>query len=199
MVTCQHLKRSLLFSFLFLIGLISFTSCGDKQADSVQLASMNTPPVNSTKESDKRFLASAAEINMEQIMIGKLATQRATSEEVKSFARMVEDAHRDAKVSLGSIAIIKSISIPSGTTQAVQDAYDRLNQELPETFDQAYISAVVLGHQNAVSFLENASREDHDPDVQKWANTLLTTFRDHLYQARSLEGQINPMSELIRE
>ena len=75
MLTCHHLKKSLLFSFLVVSGGFIFTSCKDNQAEDAKQAAteLNKPKPDVTNERDQRFLVQAAEFNLEEIMLGKLA------------------------------------------------------------------------------------------------------------------------------
>src|SRR5664279_147494 len=115
MLTRQILKNYLLLFSLFLISILSFTSCSDDQKVIATEASLVPikPNADATKESDKKFIVSAYEFNWYQIMLSKLASRRSASEEVKQFSAMLENTSRDTKTALGSLAIMKSIRISS--------------------------------------------------------------------------------------
>ncbi|MEO6130387.1 MAG: DUF4142 domain-containing protein [Saprospiraceae bacterium] len=184
--------------FLFIIGLVS---CQEKQIPVESISSaieINKPKSDATKESDERFLAKAAEFNFEGVLLGKLAVRRATSEEVKAMAQMMEDQHRETKSAIASLAIYKSIPIPEEPTQANHDAYDKLNQFTTIDFDIAYCDMVIQSHKDAVALCENATHDNHDADVQKLASKMLTDMRSHLAKAEELKAHLNPISELIR-
>ena len=103
MVISQHLNKSVLYVIFALTAVIGTTSCSsDQQVDSKQIAmDLNKPKNDIAKEQDERFLVSAAEFEYEQILLGKLAYQRATSPDVKELGKMLEDAHRTSKSELG--------------------------------------------------------------------------------------------------
>src|SRR6187455_2448009 len=130
MITASFLKKSLLYFTFMVITTLSMFSCkSDEQIDSKEIAmDLNKPKNDLAKEQDERFLVRVAEIDFEQILIGKLAYQRATSVDVKEFAKTVEDAHRTSKSELGSMAIMKSIAVPTTPTKAVHEAYDKINE-----------------------------------------------------------------------
>ncbi len=200
MLTSQILKNSLLLSSLFLISLLSFTSCSDNQKVIVTEASLAPikPNADLTKESDKKFIVSAYEFNWYQIMLSKLASRRTSSEEVRQFSTMLEDASRDTKTALGSLAIMKSIRISSNPTQAVTAAYDTLNLSTVEDFDIAYCNMIIQSHKDAIALFENATRDNLDPDIKAWASSVLPDLRAHLLNVTACETHLNPMSELIR-
>ena len=207
MLTYHHLTKSLLFSIMMLytiligVAIFSLGACNDSQAvDSKKLAEeMNEPKSDPTKERDEKFMVQAVEINQEQIMLAKLAQQRSGSEEVKTFARMVEDSHRNGNSALSSLAIRKTIAIPGTTTQKVMDEYNKLNESSVTDFDREYCRMVVDSHKEAVNTFESYTNGKCDPDIQAWAMTMLQEMRDHLSKAMEMDAHLSPLSELILE
>ena len=195
MEACSRLFSSMLVSTFLLLTCISFISCSDKKPleDSVSLAQVS-PITASTKENDKRFLARAVEMKYEQILLGKLVQRRSVSEEVKGLAKMLEEANREAKSSLASLSIIKSISVPSAPPQIALDAYDQLNASSVEEFDFAYIDQVIQLHNDAISLFENATHGNLDPEIKSIASAMLPDIRNHLSKAIELNAHMNPIS-----
>ena len=79
MLISQHLNKSVLYVFFVITGALGNIGCSnDQQVDSKQIAmDLNKPKNDLAKEQDERFLISAAEFDYEQILLGKLANQRA--------------------------------------------------------------------------------------------------------------------------
>ena len=199
MLTCQHLLKSLVYSFVCLITVFSFVSCGDKQpAVNQEVSLAQIKPVISTAENDKQFLVRAVEMKYEQILLGKLAQRRSTLEEVKQLAKMIEDANRESKSSLASLGIIKSIPVPSVPTPSAHDAYNKLNESAVEEFDIAYIRLAIQGYNDAIAYFENATQGNLDPDIKSRAIGMLPDMRQHLTKAMELDAQMNPLSEVIQ-
>lgn len=200
MSTCQHPVKLLLYSSLLFIFLLSLVACGDKSDATAEIAvAQVTPSVDLTKENDKRFLIRAVEMKYEQILLGKLAQTRAGQEEIKSFGKMLEEANRNSKSTLSSLAIMESITVPSAPTHTAHAAYEQLNQGTVEEFDDAYIEYVIRSHSDAITLFENATSGSIDPDIQAKASSLLPELRDHLSKAKELNAQMNPVSELVQE
>ena len=200
MSTYQLLIKSMLYSsMVFLSGLV-FVSCGnDRSVDSTEVAAAQIQPVAvSTKENDKQFLLRAVEMKYEQILIGKLAQTRSSSEEIKALAKMLEEANRAEKSSLASLGYMKSIVVPSAPTQSAHDAYNKLNEATVDDFDFAYISLAVKGHQDAVGLFESVARGQIDPDIQAHAATMLPEMRNLLSKAMEVETMMNPVSALVQ-
>lgn len=200
MLTTRILKKSLLYFSFLLSTLFALIGCGgDQQVDSKEIATnLNKPKNDIAKERDERFMVRTAEFDYEQIMLGKLAQQRASSIEVKDLAKMLEETHRTSKSVLSSMAIMKSISVPSSPTKAAHMAYDKLNESSVEDFDAAYLTRVVASHNDAIMLFEECIKSNNDPDIRTWAIGKLPDLRMHLTQVTELDSQFGPLSELIR-
>src|SRR5689334_24415242 len=109
------IKNLSLVPFLLILCAIFLFACGDSEkVDSKELAmALNQPKNDLTKESDERFMVSAAEFAYKEILAGKLAQQRSSSQSVRDLAKSMEDSYREFKSSLGSMGIIKGIAVPS--------------------------------------------------------------------------------------
>lgn len=166
------------------IVFVMVTSCGYNQK------SENTKDIaeeqnearfdNNDQEDDAEFLVNVAEINMEEIQLGKLAQQKGTTKEVKELGKMMEEAHIKLQSDLTALAKTKRISIPYSPTQKAQDAYKDLNEESGEDFDKEYANMMVNGHKDAIESFEKASTDSHDKDIRNWATTVLPDLRKHL-------------------
>jgi putative membrane protein len=79
-----------------------------KQSD--QNAKQNDSRLSS---SDRRFVNEAAEAGMAEVAHGQLAAQRATNQEVKTFAQRMVDDHTKANQELMQLAMSKGITLPN--------------------------------------------------------------------------------------
>ncbi|GEM_PF-1021644 len=200
MLISQLLKKSVLYIVFVLTAMLGAIGCrSDQQVDSKQIAiDLNKPKNDIAKEQDERFLVSAAEFDYEQILLGKLANQRATSPDVKELAKMLEDVHRTSKSELGSMGILKSIAVPSTPTKNAHAVYDKVNVVSVEEFDAAYLTQVIARHNEAIGMFEQCIGGNHDPDIRNWAISRLPDLRLHLAKAMDLDAQSGPISEVIR-
>lgn len=185
-------------SFIFLIG---FTSCGhDEPRDSMEAAQqLNQPKSDATKESDERFLVRAAEFHLEEIIMGKLARQRGLDPAVQALGTKLENAHRDAKSAVASLAMIKSIAIPQVATQRSQDAYARLSEKMGEEFDLAYVDMMIQSHKDAINLYADATRGNNDGDVKNFAVGMLHELREYLIQSEQCESTLRNVSAALIE
>jgi putative membrane protein len=82
-----------------------------KQHDSKQQQTKQT--ASSVNNSDQRFVNEAAEAGMAEVAHGQIAVQRASNQEVKSFAQQMVDDHSQANQELMQLATTKGITLPS--------------------------------------------------------------------------------------
>ena len=182
-----------------IILIVLLSSCGEKTSVTIEEAavSADVPSVDITKESDKQFLLRAADILYEEILVGKLAQTRAGTPEIKELAKMLEDASRETKMKLGSLAIIKSIPVPSVPTPVAHAAYDTLNKESIEDFDYVYIRKAMQRHHDVISHFESAGGAKLDPDIKSYASATLPGLRLQLTKVQELDARMNPISEAV--
>jgi putative membrane protein len=157
----------------------------------IALALAATPAFAQTKHkkaaktvTDQSFVAKAAAGGMAEVELGKLAQDRGTSEQVKSFGkRMVED-HGRANDDLRSLAKNKNIALPTSLHAKDQALKDRLSKLSGPAFDRAYMTAMLTDHQKDVSEFKREAMGAQDPDVKAFASKTLPTLQDHLKLAQ---------------
>jgi len=185
------LKRTLYMLSLF-AALSNFTSCKEKAPDTEEVADEQNEEkfdANDSKENDSEFLVDAAELDMQEIQLGKLA-QRSTNADIKMHGKMMEDEHTKSSNMLKTLAASKGVTLPAALTEDGMDAYKKLNDKKAEDFDEAYIDMMVDAHEKAVTKFENNSDRTEDPEIKAWATTTLGTLRTHLEHSRTLQKKI---------
>lgn len=134
-------------------------------------------------EKDAQFLVNAAEINMVEISLGKLAQEKGSTNHVKALGKMMEDEHTKSLADLTALAQIKNITLPISQTENGQDAYKKLNGKSGIDFGKAYSDMMVKEHKGAIALFEQASTDASDPDIRNWATEILPVLRTHLDHA----------------
>jgi len=64
--------------------------------------------------SDRHFVMDAAEAGMSEVMMGQMAVQRASNDQVKQFAQRMIDDHTKANQELMQLASSKGVTLPQG-------------------------------------------------------------------------------------
>jgi putative membrane protein len=132
---------------------------------------------------DKDFVNDAAIAGMAEVELGRMASEKGASAEVKKFGKMMVDDHTAAGDKLKAIATQHNVEWPTALDDKHRDLRDKLARLSGAEFDREYMSAMVNGHEAVANKLE--SRIDKDT-LSKWKTE--TTDRVAGQKAK-VEGQ----------
>ena len=135
---------------------------------------------------DRKFVREAAQGGMAEVELGKLATERASSEEVKKFGQRMVDDHTRAGDQLKEIASSKGVQVPQQLSAKDKLTKERLAKLSGEQFDKAYMADMVKDHTQDVADFQRESKAGTDSDVKEFASKTLPTLEDHLRQAKKI-------------
>jgi len=190
----SFMKKTLL-QVTFVTTILIFASCGSNQRleDTKDVAQEHNDAKfdNNKQEKDARFLVSAAEINLEQIQLGKLAQQIGRSSYVRELGNNIEDSHTKSFNDLTELAKNKLITIPTSSTDNAQDSYKKLNNKSGSAFDEAFADKMVSNQKDAISVFEEASKDRYDKDIKNWASNALPSLRKNLDNSIDCQKRCN--------
>lgn len=139
---------------------------------------------------DGKFVIEAASGGMMEVALGRLAGERATSQEVKNFGqRMVQD-HGQANTRLIQIAADRGITLPQKMITEHQKHYDQLARLSGADFDRQYMSHMLKDHQKDVKSFEQQAESGSDPSLKTFAQQTLPTLREHLQLAEQVAARV---------
>jgi Predicted outer membrane protein len=129
-------------------------------------------------EKDKAFMKKAAKGGMMEVTMGRMAEQKAQSEDVKSFGKRMVTDHGKANDELKGIAARKNVQLPS--------------KEPTEkwTSDKAYINAMVRDHEKDLAEFKEEANSGSDADVKKFADDTAKVIQEHLELAKETQGKL---------
>lgn len=151
----------------------SSSSSSSSQSGSNQSSSGNL------SSADKKFVMEAAQGGMAEVKLGQLATQKASSDQVKQFGQKMIDDHTKANDELKSLAERKGITLPTDMDSKDQSRYDRLNKLSGAEFDRAYMREMERDHGKDVAEFKRESQRGSDPELKDWASKTLSTLQEH--------------------
>lgn len=146
---------------------------------------------NEEKEDDSDYLVFAAETDLEEIDLGKLALTKSANGDVKSLAQMMIDQHTKSAAETKKLAEAKNISLPASTTEDGKEAFNDLNKKTGADFDKKYAQMMVDGHEKAISKMEKAADKANDPEIRAWAANMIPTLQTHLEHAKLAKEKID--------
>jgi putative membrane protein len=138
---------------------------------------------------DKTFVKKAAEGGLAEVELGKLATEKASTDQVKKFGQRMVDDHSKANDQLKDVAAQKHIDLPTEPSAKDKATKARLEKLSGEEFDRAYMRDMVKDHKADVAEFARESQSSKDPAVKNFARQTLPTLREHLKEAEKLAPQ----------
>lgn len=145
---------------------------------------------------DQTFVTKAGSGNMAEVELGKLAQEKGTSDQVKSFAQRMVTDHTKANDELKTIAQNKNITLPSDLDSHDKALRVRLSKLSGPQFDHAYIQAMVTDHRKVVNEFRHESQMGKDPEVKAFASKTLPTIEEHLKLAQDANKAVGTSGTL---
>jgi len=139
---------------------------------------------------DHMFVMEAAQGGMAEVALGRLASEKASSERVKQFGqRMVAD-HSKANDELKSLAQAKNISLPADVGAKHKATEERLSKMSGAAFDRAYIQEMVADHKKDVGDFRKEAQSGKDSEVKTWAAKTLPTLEEHSKMVQDIDASL---------
>jgi len=161
----------------------------DETSKTATTTSSTSTSGTSVSAADRAFAMKAAEANLAEVELGKLAQQKASSEDVKNFANRMVDDHQKAYDEQKQWAETKGVTLPSDLNSKDKALRDRLSNLSGSDFDKAYIRDMVKDHKKDVAEFQRESNRASDPELKSWASKTLPTLQDHLKMAEDVNGK----------
>ena len=146
----------------------------------------NETGMASKDSASAKFVRQAAEGGLAEVELGKLATEKAASPQVKQFGQRMVDDHSKANDELKEIASSQGIQVPDKLSAKDEMTKERLSKLSGEQFDKAYMSDMVKDHTKDVADFQRESQSGKNPQVKEFASKTLPTLESHLKQAKEI-------------
>jgi len=125
-----------------------------------------------------------------EVELGRLASQNASSPDVKRFAQRMVDDHSKASDELKGLASQKDVALATKLDDQHRAVQQKLAQLKGAAFDQAYMAHMATAHLKAVALFQEEAKTGKDADVKAWAAKMLPTLQEHLKVASSLSASL---------
>jgi len=137
---------------------------------------------------DRNFVMDAAMGGMQEVELGRLATQQGASDAVKQFGQRMVDDHSKANQELMNLAQGKGITLPTTMDEKHQKETAKFSSLHGADFDREYTKLMVSDHRKDVAEFEKESTRGTDADLKEFATKTLPTLQEHLKMAEALPG-----------
>lgn len=145
---------------------------------------MSSTPLS---KADSTFVMKAAAGGMEEVEMGNLAQQNASSQRVKDFGAMMVRDHSKANDELKSFASGRGLTLPAALPADKQKDLDMMRKMTGKSFDQHYVNMMVQDHQKDVNEFKKQSTSGADQQLKDWAGKTLPVLQMHLDSIQAIK------------
>jgi len=135
---------------------------------------------------DQQFVKNVAADNMAEVELGRLATEKASRDDVKKFAQQMVDEHGKANDELKTLASSKNIMLSETVDASHKAVHDRLSKLSGAAFDRDYLREMTNGHRKAVAAFKAEATTGKDAEIKAWAVKMQPTIEAHLKEVEGL-------------
>jgi len=136
---------------------------------------------------DAQFVTRAAQGNMAEVNLGKLAAEKSQNDDVKKFGQMMVDDHSKAEQDLEGVASKNSWTVPKDVSAQQKAEQRRLEKLSGSAFDRAYVRMMIKDHTTDVAEFKNeAASTSANPDLKDFATRTYPTLDNHLTRIKAI-------------
>lgn len=145
-------------------------------------------------QQDRDFAKKAAQGGLMEVELGKLASDKASSQDVKKFGQRMVDDHSKANSQLKQVAEKKKLDLPSQLSDEHKQMKERLSGLSGEQFDRQYMQEMVKDHKEDVELFRKQAAQGQDADLKRFASETLPVLEQHLQLAQDIAAGMQPMA-----
>lgn len=141
-------------------------------------------------EEDHEFIRKAADDELIDLELSKLALRKSTNPAVKKFGQTMINDHGKTLEQLKAIASRKGLTLPGSPEGDVKATIARLAKLSGNQFDNAYMAEMLKNHKKDIEEFREISSASRDNDIKSFAHQTLPTLKNHLKQAESIAPEL---------
>jgi putative membrane protein len=135
-------------------------------------------------KADEMFIKDAMQGDLAEVNMGKLAQEKAQSQGVKDFGKMLEQDHGEHEQKVQSKAQELGVSAPQEPNATQKSMYDRLSKLSGAPFDEQFVKAMITDHKKDIAEYEKEAKSKSL--LSDFAKETLPTLEHHLQTAEML-------------
>ncbi len=145
---------------------------------------------------DEKMVKQIAESHLAEINAGKLAQDKASSTEVKNFAKKMVDDHTKALDDLKQLAQSKGVTLPSEPSRQQMSEEKKLQALSGDKFDRQYLQqSGDRAHKETHRLLQRVASRAEDSDLKNYASKAIGTVETHQQMAKETTRNLKSTSE----
>lgn len=135
---------------------------------------------------DELFVKKAQLGGDKEIRLGKLASERAISLDVKKYGGMMIKDHQAAHEALSRLMQQRDYPPVNNENKDADKAFDKLSGSSAGDFDEAFMEEMLKDHEKVVDLFEKEAEKGNDPEMRQWAKEKLPVLQKHLSDAKNI-------------
>lgn len=139
-----------------------------------------------TDEFVTEFITDMAEARLMDLEEGKMAQQRSTSRDLKSYGTLMVNDQTEMLNEIKKLAALKGVALPSSLGKQKEKGLNDLKEVHGKSFDKKFIKMMIIDHKRDVKKFERATRST-DADIQVFATRYLPYVESHLQKIKALK------------
>ena len=170
------------------------TKAGDQQnanaaSNGVAAATAPAGATGAAVTDPQNFVNTAAGSNMFEIQSSQLAEQKATADNLKTFAQKMITDHTAAGQQMQVAAQSQNITLPTTLDQQQQQDLSKLQGLSGQQFDQAYTQMQLKAHDDAVALFGGYAQSGQAGALKDFAGKTLPVLQMHQQMIHQIAGQ----------
>lgn len=141
----------------------------------------------------ERFISKLSVLQSEEARISAIAAQRATHDQVRSFADQVRTASNTRDQELAQLAQARQILLPTGKdSNGLGKENEEWHKKDAGDFDEDYMKRIIRIQKNSLDTLEDYAKDnDSDPALVAFAQKHMQEMQASVRRAEDLEKQVD--------
>lgn len=141
------------------------------------------------KMSDQQFVDFAAQTDMVEANLGKLAGTASSTQAVKDYGEMLVTDHTSDYNQLSTVAQQAGLKLPSAIDPEHQKMIAPFYKLKGGAFDKKYAAEMISGHSKAIEIYRKEADDAQNSGLKSYAQQTLTVLQKHLDGAKNLQPE----------
>ncbi|HEX4378022.1 MAG TPA: DUF4142 domain-containing protein [Steroidobacteraceae bacterium] len=150
------------------------------------LATLPLITLAADKSPDESFYKDAAQANLAEIQLGKLAREKSQNQALKDYGDMMVKDHTAANDKLSKLAAGKGMELPTSPSVGQMASKTKLEVLSGDTFDKSFIKTMAGDHKDAIEAFQKEEQNGQDADAKAFAKATLPKLEQHMKKIKSI-------------
>jgi putative membrane protein len=168
---------------------------GSAQGEGGGLSGAANPPSATMDETrltdaDQNFVQQAAQSNQMEVEMARMGQEKAENDQVKEFARQLEQDHSEALDDLRRVANRANVVLRQQDDAQRASMTDKMGAATGREFDRHFIREMIDKHRQGIADFER-QQNTATGELKQFIDKTLPVMREHLQKAETLQTQLD--------